>query len=256
MSGYLSRLANRTGLKISSAPHSLATTTPDFFSAPAATATDVVEQTVQVESKPALGPLVPANFSKSGKESFLASRGAAAAARPSTKPIEYPKLSLKQQPNRAFENSAHSNIGTPPASTQSFPARAAEGTVQQVLAWIADDDVITTPIDSTERNPLPSSPLSVHAIAAPVSAETIDRSVSDEIAHLASAPSLASATKFEGAEWWVQIGSIHLTIEAPLERAEPLPPTSQHGRSPPAPPPRRASGTVSSRLRRYHLRSC
>jgi hypothetical protein len=285
MSGYLSRLATQTGLTIGSPLHSLATITRDFPLAPGATAADVVEQTVQLESKSTFGPFAsaitaseppqhsatgnspaehaeaslrsaPANFA-SRDDHALAFRGAGAAVSPLRTQIQDPDPSLKEQPNRAFENPAQSNIGNPAAATAATrpsSTRAAHETVQGVLAWIADNDALTVPIDSAEQNPSASSLVPLQPIAARAPAETIDLPVSDKIAHSQSAPALSSTPKFEGTESSVRIGSIHLTIEAPPEKPESRPAGSRHSLLPPAPYPPPAPGTVGSRLRRHYLR--
>ena len=246
MSGYLSRLAGKTGLKIGRATDTDRTAAANFpASNPAsaiAPATDLIEQIVSTESS----PLAPE---------------AATAARVDESPIRTPTERRRPESTEVSRTQpADQWPPTAPATPRSNEPRATSDTHERAIG--------TTHLPTPVANPLEvPSPLTRQPAAREPGAGAVVQEVMAWIAAESSPASFTAASSRETTQppsratlpaesdtgpVSVHIGAIHLTIEAPPGR--PNPPAVNPARAPvttaPSAPPR----LIGSRLRRHYLR--
>ena len=162
--------------------------------------------------------------------------------------------------------SSPSAVSPPPqrlADVDVGPHREAGELIRKVMNWVAQDnsqsEQLTSARPDSPATALPSAagPLKVTAVLPSNPAGKEDRtSLPAPIQTPASSPSartLASpptADEAGASPWSIEIGTIHLTIEAPAQKPAPRP--IEPRALPPAPTSRPAA--ASSRLRRHYLR--
>jgi len=256
MSRYLSQLMDQTGLKIAgpaSTPGATSQPTPATVVAPAApliSAPSLTEQEVQSETEsltPELSEDRPVTTARP-RPSFD----------PTAEGAPPPPHSQESKPLSLIEKKTH--------ASPIDPTPASEATIERVRAWVAlasnaperpTPARISTPSDATqfatatippEAAGTPERP-DVEGKSAPKVRSSSSRVCLPGIAaRPRSAGSASPAAELEDNLWSVNIGAIHLAIEAPREQT-----SLRAVESRPAPstfPPR----TNSSRLWRYYLR--
>jgi hypothetical protein len=278
MSGYLSRLASQTGMKIGRTLNSPRTMTPNLqpgLTAPAlAPAAGLIEQSVQTETNSLPSQPMPAasadktpirsatesrpteSVEASGNllteqarlEMAPTSRSNDTRARRDAPEIETGLFSERtpQRESKTTNMSAVSIPGIPVPPTRNPVARGSTATevIQEVMAWIAGDN-----------SPSSSAPAEAHASGDPASPSMSPASLPMEVMAVVSPVAGSSQAPEPDAESTsVHIGAIHLTIEAPSEKPGPPPFGSPRVSSSPA--PAAAPRPVGSRLQRHYLRLC
>ena len=140
------------------------------------------------------------------------------------------------------------------------PSRAASEIIRKVMTWVAQDNSGSDPLTSAHSDS-PSAQTASAAQRLEVTAVVPSRPAERENrfalptpvpspASVSPAPVSAASAQPRDASWSVEIGAIHLTIEAPPEKAAPRP--VEPRAVPPAPPARPPA--AGSRLRRHYLR--
>ena len=145
------------------------------------------------------------------------------------------------------------------------PSRAASEIIRKVMTWVAQDHSGSDPLTSAHSD-APSAQtasavqrLEVTAVLPSRPAERENRSALPSpvpspapvsAGSVRSLSSPAASAQPRDPSWSVEIGAIHLTIEAPPEKAAPRP--VEPRAVPPAPPARPPA--AGSRLRRHYLR--
>ena len=162
--------------------------------------------------------------------------------------------------------SSPSAVSPPPqrlADVAVVPHREASELIRKVMNWVAQDNSESDPLTSARPDspdaalPSAAGPLKVTAVLPSNPAGEVDQTswpaAIQTPASSRSARTLASpppAHEPGASPWSVEIGTIHLTIEAPAEKPAPRP--IEPRALPTAPTSRPAA--ASSRLRRHYLR--
>ena len=153
--------------------------------------------------------------------------------------------------------SSPSAVSAPPqrlADIDVVPHRQASELIRKVMNWVAQDNnesgqlTSARPASPTSALPSADGPLKVTAVLPTNPAGKEDQTSSP--AAIQKPTSSPSANEHDASPWSVEIGTIHLTIEAPAEK--PVPRPIEPRARPPAPTSRPAA--ASSRLRRQYLR--
>ena len=286
MSLYLAQLLRQTGISVTGGPTSSAAPTPHGFSPsnspmPSGGPIEQEAETVITAAAPQptpgsdgykattdvpVGSEIITSSPSTGQRHAGGSDPAPAPAQPASDAIVRAREARIDAltESAAAPTSSHKSDALPSSpSAVSAPHQQASELIRKVMNWVAEDnnevDQLTAarPASPTSAPPSAAGPLKVTAVlpANPAGKEdqtrwpaAIQKPASSPSARRPALP--AAADEAAASPWSVEIGTIHLTIEAPMEKPAPRP--IEPRALPPAPTSRPAA--ASSRLRRHYLR--